>query len=284
MKLLDLTISALKNAYEVHEKLGKNGLEKLKKNRFGETALRGDFQAEEAVLNVLRVKKVPIRVISEEHGVVDIVKNPVLLGILDGLDGSNRYEAYWKGDKNARYGTMFAIFDSINPRYEDYLTSGIMEHPTKRLFIAAKGRGAFLVSLTNSAKSGIEVSKETDFSNKTKVEIDAYEKAAHFPFIKRVFIERLPKGINFKCLLSTAVHYADLASGAADIVLECTYKGNLESAVAYGLVTEAGGVMVDINGESFSKKRYLEFGQKEHVPIITAATKELADSFIKTIS
>ena len=82
--------SALHRAYTTHEALGSRGEELVQKNQFGETALRIDIEAEEAVLDFLKESGIPIRVISEEHGKVGIVPSPVYLGILYGLDGSNR--------------------------------------------------------------------------------------------------------------------------------------------------------------------------------------------------
>ena len=67
---------ALRRAYEVHENLGSRGEELIQKNQFGETALRIDIEAEEAVINVLKENNIPIRIISEEHGQIDIMPNP----------------------------------------------------------------------------------------------------------------------------------------------------------------------------------------------------------------
>jgi len=134
--------SALHRAYTTHEALGSRGEELVQKNQFGETALRIDIEAEEAVLDFLKESGIPIRVISEEHGKVGIVPSPVYLGILDGLDGSNRYQA---GRGKECYGTMLGIFSNIDPVYGDYVTSGIMEHSTGKLFITEKGVGSFLL-------------------------------------------------------------------------------------------------------------------------------------------
>ena len=79
---------------------------------------------------------------------------------------------------------------------------------------------------------------------------------------------------------SRATHYVDLASGNADLILECTRKGNLEMAAAYGLITEAGGVMVTSDGFSIKNKRYLELGQKDYLPIVIASTIELAKELL----
>ncbi|KKQ75916.1 MAG: hypothetical protein US96_C0002G0029, partial [Candidatus Woesebacteria bacterium GW2011_GWB1_38_5b] len=72
---------------------------------------------------------------------------------------------------------------------------------------------------------------------------------------------------------SSCKYYSDLISGKIDVVIECTRKRNLEIAAAYGLVREAGGVMVDILGRDLEKMSYLEFYQSDdkHFPIISAA-------------
>src|SRR3989338_632699 len=46
--------ACFKKAYDAHIALGKNGLEMVQKNQFGETALKADIEAEKAVLDALR--------------------------------------------------------------------------------------------------------------------------------------------------------------------------------------------------------------------------------------
>ena len=271
-----IALDSLHRALSVHDNLGETGEELVQKNQFGETALRVDIECEKAILDFLKEAGVPIRVISEEHGQVDITENPRYLGILDGLDGSNVYK---KERGRARYGTMFGIFDTVNPSYQDYLTSGIMEHPTKRLFVALKNGGAFVIE--GDKRTPIHSSGRTQLGPDTQIYIDEY-----FEINRNTFSNRLqsfkPKSRDFSAG-SSAVHYADVASGTADLALECTRKNNLEIAIAYGLETEAGAVMVDLDGVTIGDKKYLEFGQKEKIPIITAATKELADRLLERI-
>ncbi|MEX0877415.1 MAG: inositol monophosphatase family protein [Candidatus Spechtbacterales bacterium] len=270
------TVDSLRRALSVHDNLGEAGEELVQKNQFGETALRVDIECEKAILDFLKETGVPIRVISEEHGQVDITENPRYLGILDGLDGSNVYK---KERGRARYGTMFGIFNTVDPNYEDYLTSGIMEHPTKRLFIAQKNNGAFVVE--GIQRTQIHSSDRTQLSPDVNIYIDEY-----FEINKDTFSRKLqdfkPTSRDFS-VGSSAVHYVDVASGVADLALECTRKNNLEIAVAYGLETEAGAVMVDLEGVSIGDKKYLEFGQKEKTPIITAATRGLAEELLERI-
>ena len=125
---------ALQRVYLSHQELGIKGLEETRKNQFGELTLEADWEAEEVVIKTFEEHEIPITIISEEHGRTEL--GDEFLGILDGLDGTNRYRAFMAGDTTARYGTMLGIFRGINPTYDDYLTAGIMEHPTRRLFFA----------------------------------------------------------------------------------------------------------------------------------------------------
>jgi len=269
-KFENVMLNCLHKAYLVHERLGKAGEEIVQKNQFGETAVRADIECEDAVLNFLTKVRAPIRVMSEEHGQVDITEHPKFLGILDGLDGS---EVFKRERGTGRYGTMFGIFNSINPNYNDYLVSGIMEHSSKKLYVAIKGQGLFVTE--HGGKTPAKTSGKTSLGQGTQIYQDT-----HFEINRQTFSPHT-KGFKVKEINCTAICYADVASGKADIGLECTRKGNLEIAIAYALITEAGGAMVDLKGESLGDKKYLEFGQTEKLPIITAATKELALAFLE---
>jgi fructose-1,6-bisphosphatase/inositol monophosphatase family enzyme len=215
---------------------------------------------------------VPIRVIAEEHGTVDITPNPTYLGVLDGLDGTNRYQA---GRGVERYGTMFGVFSSLNPTYADYLSSGIMEHSTGKLFIANKGAGSFVV--TKGEKQSIHASGREHLDENTKIYINQY-----WEMCRELFSEKLGP-LPFSDPRAYAAYFSDLASGAVDLVVSSTGKGNLELAIGYGLITEAGGVLVDIHGESLGKKKYLEFGQEEQLAVIASSSEQLARELIEYI-
>lgn len=274
-----IIIESLNRALYVHDSLGKTGEEIVQKNQFGDTALRVDVECEKAVLDFLRQEKIPIRVISEEHGTVDITENPRYLGILDGLDGSSVYK---KERGMGRYGTMFGIFSNLDPLYKDYLASGIMEQSTSRLFFSLRKGGTFLME---KGKNPVQVksSGQTELNKLTKIYIN--EDLAREPFNNKdlKIIRDLLDSQGFKLNQSkgsSAVDYADLAIGEKDVVLECTRKNNLEIAIAYGLTKESGGVMVDLSGEDMGNKKYNDFGQKEHIMIITASTQDLVSKIV----
>ena len=258
-------ITGLERAFIVHETLGQGGEETVEKNQFGDTALKADIECERAIIDYFREIGLSIRIISEEHGVTNLGEHPEYLGILDGLDGSCVY----KRERGVgRYGTMFAVLKGIDPTYADYVSCGIMEHTTHRLFIASKGGGAFVKSGNNLTP--IRASGRTTFDSGVRIYVDE-----GFESNKERYSKRL-QGFPYQYLGSSAVYYADVASGAADLALECTRKGNLEIAVAYGLETEAGAVMVNLDDNDIGGRKYLEYGQKTMLPIITAATPELA--------
>ena len=262
---------ALHGSYTVHETLGEKGEESVEKNQFGETTLRIDMEAEEIVLQTLREARIPIRVIAEEHGTVDITSNPKYLGVLDGLDGTNRYQA---GRGRERYGTMFGVFSSLNPTYSDYLSSGIMEHSTGKLFVANKGAGSFVIE--KGEKLPIHASGREHLDAKTRIYINQY-----FDVCRNIS-DKLGS-LQFSDPRAYVAYFSDLASGAVDLVVSSTGKNNLELAIGYGLITEAGGMVVDIHGESLGNKKYLEFGQKEQFPIIASSTAQLVQELLSHV-
>jgi len=271
-QLKEIALAALRISYQVHQRLGAEGEQSVKKNQFGETALKMDIEAEKVIIDTLRKAQVPIRIITEEHGVIEIGNNPEYLGILDGLDGS---EVYKKKRGEGRYGTMLGIFSGIDPKYQDYIFSGIMEHSTRRLFYAVKRGGSFME--LDGKPVRVHCSDCRELNERTRIYVDN-----SFDINRDIFSARL-KEFQVRILGSSAAYYADLAEGSVDLVLECTRKGNLEIAVSYGLETESGGVMLTLDGQSLGTRHYSKFGRDIHVPVVSASTRELAEDLIKHV-
>ncbi len=276
-ELVELCIKSLKNAFKVHNELGDKGFEAVQKNVHGDTSLVADINAEEAIIETFRNAGVPIKIIFEERDTVDLSSSPKFLAVLDGLDGTSVYkESKGKG----RYGTMFAVFSNTNPDYADYLFCGVMEHSTNHLFYAVKNKGCFLIK--DNVKIHIKCSNVRKLEDASIYADEFFDGKRNTTLIHDIFISKLQE-YKFLHSNSSAVHYVDLAHGKADLVLECTRKGNLEIAVAFGLENEAGGVMVTLDGVSIANQKYLTFAQDEYVPIISASTIELATDLIRKI-
>lgn len=269
-RLEEVCVEAAHAAFNAHEQLGDNGKREKATNAFGETTLVADWECEEAVINVFKKHKIPVKIISEEHDEVTIGENPQYLAVLDGLDGTYQYKRD-EIDDDRRYGTMFAIFKGTDPKYEDAIAAFIMEHPTRKLFFASKGKGAYVSE--DNHKKPVVASSKSNLDQRTRVFVDeGYE------YNKSTFSTKL-QDYKPRCTFASSRYYADLTSGHADIVCECTRKGNLELATAYLLVREAGGAMIMEDGANLGDQTYLTYGQgrDEYKGIISAATRELAD-------
>jgi fructose-1,6-bisphosphatase/inositol monophosphatase family enzyme len=273
----NIGIDALMRAFEVIKELGPRGEERIHKNQFNETALRADVEAEQAVIEVLRQSGIPIVIDSEEHKVVLLSNQPQYYAVLDGVDGSVEYETT---HGQGRYGSMLGIFQSENPTYGDYLFQGIMEHATQSLYFAVKGKSAFLKTSAKISQISTSGSKRLDQNTRVYFSENDFDT---FGADKTPFLHVL-HGIRYTRLGSTESHYADLASGRVDVVIEPSRKGNLEPAAAYGLIVEAGGAIGTIQGEFLRDKKFKEFGQKESVPLIATATPELFHAIIQRLS
>jgi fructose-1,6-bisphosphatase/inositol monophosphatase family enzyme len=274
-----IVLIALERAYRVHQELGASGEIEVQKNQFGNTALKVDIDCEKAVIDTFRENNVPIRIISEEHGTTDITDNPKYLAVLDGLDGTREYK---RNRGKGRYVTMIGIFSNIDPTYDDYFCSGVFEHVTKRMYFASKGKGSFITIAGNQEPIHCSGQKSLN-QESTRIYVDeVFDRSRENSPIGPIFLSKL-KGHLLLHESSSGIHYVDLVSGKADLVLECTRKGNLEIATAYGLITESGGLMVTLEGTSLGKKKYLEFGQDRYIPIISASTRELAGELIAHI-
>lgn len=281
--LKETTIRLFHDEFAVHQNLGEKGKEAGNFNPFGEVSLLADWEAEEVFINGCREAGIPIVISSEEHGEVSLSDHPKYRGVLDGIDGTNAYKL-----GTGSYGTMFAIFEGVNPRYQDYLVAGILEYPSGRLLLATKGGGSLLYS-DDIIESALTSGQSQLNPDQSRIFVDG-----GITFSRQVLA---PKFTNFKNAHvgnigntgatwgASSIYYFRLATGQADVVVECTRKGNLENAVAYGILHEVGAAMVDGSGRDLGSRRYLRFGQKpnQFVPLISAVTLPLAQEVVELL-
>lgn len=267
---------ALLSAFKRHEELGERGTELIQKNQFGDTAMRGDIEAEDAVLTVLKHHNLSAVIHSEEHDDTYIDSSPAYSGVLDGIDGS----AWYKSSRGkGRYGTLLGIYEGTDPLYRDYLFSGIMEHATKRLLYGTRDRGSFVFDLTTGQTIPIHTSHSITLTTQTPIHIDQY-----WDINKKTFLIPLDGYNILEYNLCSSVHYANVALGTADLALECTRKNNLEISAVFGLIHEAGGCMVTHEGVDISDAPYARFGQTTSIPVITAASQPLAKRMVQFLT
>jgi len=288
----EVVAEALIGAYDLHEALGEEGAEVVQTNQFGDTALKADIGCEKVVIDALEQFGQPVRLYSEEHGVVDIHldgEKPSMIGILDGLDGSNVYK---KQRGVGHYGTMFALFEGSDPTYDNYLAAGIMQHATGRLLLATKGKGLSVTHVPTGSRTQSRTSDTESIGPDSIIYIDNPDNIADHPSLhdyfttnRSMFVEPLQAaGFHPRWLGASAAYYAAVVLGEATIVGEGTRKGNLEIATAYGMIKEAGGVMMTLDGQGLGPRQLLTFGQETHIPVLTASNPAIACKLLSILT
>lgn len=268
--------SALRSAADMIKLLGPGGVLEVKKNTHGDMALRADIMCEEAVIKEFSDTRLPIRIHSEEHGQLTLNgREPEYLVVLDGLDGT---AVYREGRTTGRYGTMVAIYQGADPRYRDYLWCGIIEHAAGVYISAVRDAGARRFQDGDSRPSATGCDRSTAARELGKHSVVYVDEA--WPVCRTTFTDKLKRHAVIRCLGSSAMHYADVVQGKAHLALECTRKGNLEIAVAYGLIREAGGAFVDRDGRDLGPRRVLGWGMSEHLPVIAASSAPLVSDVL----
>ena len=242
--------------------LGEEGKKVVSVNQFGDTSLLVDVQIERVIIEYFRKTAAPVRIYSEEHGVVEVGKNPQNLVVLDGMDGTNRYLV------DEPCGTMIGIFEGIEPYYDDYLASGIVIQKNAFPLTAFCGEGAYWYSakFSSGSRSGT-IKFFTDLHRETN----------------RLLADKLIKaGMKMEDPRAMALYVSGFVQGYANVILICTRKQNLEIAAACGLITEAGGVIRTLDGRNLLDEKYLKFGQgQEEIPIVVAQDEELMDQILE---
>ncbi len=286
-----IVINGLTATYNVHETLGPDGVEAKLQNRFGETALAADVNAEAVLIDALHTMGRPVLVHSEEHGIFEIntgLAGQRLLAVMDGLDGSSVYQ---KERGTGRYGTMFALFENDNPNYADYVAAGIMLHSQATLLLAVRGQSLRAINLKSSETSYPRTDKQARLVPGAVVfteKATAPEGSSLYDYFRlnTALAERIETGAGLQTRRSgsTAGNVSAVALGEAAMDVSATRKGNLEFATAFPVVTAAGGVVETIDGEDLGDKSFLDFGQRTHVPVIVAANRAVADQAHKLLA
>jgi len=269
-------LSALKIAYKLYKTILYDGTKSANtKNQYGDTSLIMDIAIEELIIKEFRKSGIPLRVVSEEHGIVNLDLNPKYTLFMDGLDGSSVYK---NNPQTGRFGTMIAIYDGLDPIYNDYISAGIIEYTTNNIYLCTKNKGTFLIR--NKEKINIMCTSKNEINKKSKIYID---KA--FDINNKTFSEPL-SNYNIVYLKASAPYYVDFIEGKCIFVLECTRKGNLEIACAYALVKEAKGYMIDLYGNELGLKKHFNFSSNINLytPVITTPSLDMYKNLIKLIN
>ncbi len=264
--------SAAFAAKRAHDELGDAGLEMVHKNQHGETALAVDIACEKAVITAFENSGLPIHVRSEEHGAFDVGKSePRYLLMLDGIDGTAVYK---ESKRTGGYGTMFALFKGLDARYRDCITARVVQQGLGRL--VESGLDGSVTTMGGMTQVLRTRRRWARLVPDCRIRVDEY-----FEINRKTFSDKLRPDFDIEYTKCSAMSYVDVAIAQADLACECTRKGNLEIAVAYRLIKAAGGAFVDLDGRDIGDRPILTWGQDSHIPVIAAATRDLAWDLLK---
>jgi myo-inositol-1(or 4)-monophosphatase len=228
----------------------------------GDTTLVLDKRAEDGIVAVLEEAHkagTEFTFISEELGERSFGSEDVLI-IADPIDGSN----------NAKYGLPFystSLAMATGRSLRDVGLGYIINLATGDEFWAIKGGGAY--------KNGLKI-KTSD-----RVELGMLNFEASSP--RRDLAHAMPllsSARKVRCLGSTALDLACLASGATDAVLVPSPSRSFDYAAGWLLVHEAGGVVTDTAGNPLDDTR---LGVERTRPLLAAANRTLLDRAIRAL-
>lgn len=275
-----------------HQNLGLSGPEEIQKNQFGETALRADLEAEKKILETVKEwvtsqSHIALRYLGEEvgSGVLGQGKEEWFL-VIDGLDGSANYQAQDKAEWP--YGTMVALAKGGNPRYEDFLVAGITLPEENWLALGVKERGVFLFDLKNDEVTQLPAFPLVTYNDQLILADDFYPEAKQFigPKNRKVWPRTGSVAASYVALVLQA-QVTDKRFGEMNqnwqALVDVTRKGNLEQPVGFLFLNLLGGKMIDSQGQSIGKKRFLTWGQDSHQPVILAINDAVIFGLAKSL-
>jgi len=256
-KLIQICKDALHKAHGVLSSIGDKGTSEIHDKHVVDISTQGDIAVSEALTRFFKKQKIPAILFSEELGSIELAKNPKYTITFDDIDGTHNY---FRGRGILPYCTVVSIFDSLEPKFEDALVAGVIEHNSGKLWHAVKNNGCYL----NNNK--VNTSGRKIFDRKTLVIIDHYACGKNISKFLKFYSESWVKDFG-----SAAFHLAGLSSGLFDAYLNPSQKAH-ELGAGYLLIKEAGGSLIDFNGNSLDGVRY-DFNRK--YSIIAASTQKL---------
>jgi len=229
-----------------------------------DTVIRADEEANKVILDVLKKSGISLKVFSEECELT-IGDNPAKLVAIDPLDGSLNF----RRNKRLPYAAAMAIFSSLNPKFIDAETGGVIDLRNRTLWIAEKGKGCYVNGTECQTSGKRKIDKES-------IVIGEFYYPKNREIITKAFGD-------FKGYLknpgASAYEMTLVADGAADLYISNQQK-NHELGPAYLLIKEAGGTVIDFEGNDIGNRSY-DFNKQ--TPVIAAATLELAEDALHRI-
>jgi hypothetical protein len=222
----------------------------------------------------LRIRNLPLRIISEEHGSIDLVRKPEYLVILDGIYGSSALVK----NPSTRCGTIISLANKLNPSYEDFTFAGITEFISNKIIYGRKtgldfGEGGVFAMKYNSNNKNHIFEKIPKFKNENednaRIMIDCYNSdyaqgitkgMNDFEIFMKEKVVKYLDGENISGAISSASMFIDLLEGKTDAVFNMVAKGVFEPPAMYLLTKLLGGSATDLHGNDLGDRKWEQVG------------------------
>ncbi len=265
-KITSMVLFSLKKANNILRNLKNEGIKEVHDEKVVDISTKGDRTISDNFLKYLKKIKFPAIFHDEENGTFRLVNSPVYTMALDDIDGTDNYH---RGREILPHCTIITIFDSITPCFEDALVAGIIEHNSKNIWLAIRGKGVYLngIKVKNSGKKVLD--------KRTLIIIDHMATENDIKKLLNIY----PPASWLKDFGSAGLHLAGISSGIFDGYISSKNKAH-ELGAGYLLVKEGGGVIVDFEGKPLDNLKY-DFNS--HYEVLAAATIELKEEILKKI-
>ncbi len=238
-------------------RLSAREIKPLGRGAAGDRTFQMDQTAEEIIISSLRDSSIPLTVVSEEIGLVDLNGGGHRV-LIDPVDGS----------KNAVSGiplfcTSIAVTDSetISGIYLSYIINPL----TGDEYWAEEGRGAYF--------NGMRMKTQED----EEIRVVLYETQSpkrELPLILPV----LSLANRTRCFGSTALDLAFLSKGAASVYINPSTTRSFDYAAGVHMVRESGGLVTTIDGHDISG---VELSMKRTDPLLACANERILERVLR---
>ncbi|MBI4823157.1 MAG: hypothetical protein HY805_02870 [Nitrospirae bacterium] len=218
-----------------------------------------DKKAEEIIISGLEASGIPLSILSEEAGLIEL-KGGGKTVLIDPIDGS----------RNAVSGIPFyctSIAIADGNKVKDIELSYVINLVNHDEFWAQKGKGAFL--------NGNPICTQKD----DEMRLLAYEAQVPGRDIPKI-IPLLSKFHRTRCLGATALDLAYLSEGGISIFVTPSLSRCFDFAGGWLLVKEAGGIFTDIEGKEVSD---IELSLKKATSILASGNKMLHEKALTAL-
>ncbi len=238
----------------------------------GDVTNRVDALAEDCIVNALQRTGEPVKIITEERGVVFVnangrESNVNLVAIVDPIDGS--FNA-------ARNLPFFAVSIAIagGPLVRDITDAAVLNVATGDVFSASRGEGAWL-----NDKLAV-VNKTATCLAEAAMGIDVNPKRGEFRRVDlmRQYAALLNAPKKIRVLGSNALETCLVATGALDCFVDV--RGSLrlfDIAAAWLIVREAGGHVFELRDGDAIDMGGRELGIEGRLAVLATASTALKD-------